>query len=138
MVKEKFVPVLQKRGIKATANRLLILAELERAERPLSAHELVSRLGTIDKSGISRTLQLFGSHHLIHIVQSVDGALYELCHADDIGQHDDDTHVHFYCEECGRTFCIDNTPIPEVELPEGYRPRSATYIIKGVCAECAG
>lgn len=137
MSKELFLSVLQRHGVKATANRLLILDTLDRAERPLSAQEIEARLGTIDKSGISRTLQLFRSHHLLHVLESSDCTLYELCRSDIHSVDDSDTHVHFHCEHCGRTFCIDNTPIPPVELPAGYQPRSATYIVKGVCAECA-
>jgi Fur family ferric uptake transcriptional regulator len=45
--------------------------------------------------------------------------------------------VHFYCECCHRTFCLNETPIPGVPLPTGYVSRSINYMIKGLCPDCS-
>jgi Fur family ferric uptake transcriptional regulator len=45
--------------------------------------------------------------------------------------------VHFYCERCHRTFCINEMPIPPILLPEGYRLHSINYMAKGLCPQCA-
>jgi len=50
---------------------------------------------------------------------------------------DDDQHAHFHCEVCHRTFCLQEIPVPEVALPEGYTATSASYLIKGICPACA-
>lgn len=127
--------MLQERSIKPTANRLLIVRTLANAGRPLSMAEIESDAKTIDKSIISRTLSLFRDKHLVHAVEAGgDSVRYELCRSHFDDEHDD-MHVHFYCERCHRTFCLDS-PVPSVEVPEGYLVTSVNYMIKGVCPEC--
>ena len=74
---------------------------------------------------------------MVHVIEDGgDGVRYELCHSHDGHAEDDDQHVHFYCEACHRTFCINDVPIPGVELPEGYQLSSINYMAKGLCPEC--
>ena len=128
--------LLEEHGVKATPNRLLVARALAGAGRPLSLMELEAQLETIDKSAIFRTLGAFKDAHLVHVLEdSGEGVRYELCHShhDD---HDDDVHVHFYCTKCHRTYCLEDTPVPPVQVPEGYEVESVSYLLKGVCPEC--
>lgn len=127
----------QQRGIRPTAMRLLVYRELERCHSPQSLRDLEDRMVTADRSTIFRTLTLLLQHHLIHAIEDGSGALkYEICHG-----HDectiDDQHTHFYCEVCEHTYCLHNTPIPQVELPGGFHIHTINYLIKGVCPNCA-
>ena len=123
--------------IKPTANRIVVARTLAAAERPMSLSELEYKILSIDKSGIFRTLTLFREHHLVHVLEDGgDGVRYELCHSHDHHREDDDQHVHFYCEHCHRTFCLADTPIPHVTLPDGYEALSTNYMVKGLCPEC--
>ena len=137
MSKTLILKILEEHGIKATANRILIATALSDAGRPLSLMELEEMIETIDKSGIFRCLNTFKEHHLVHSIEDVEGTRYELCLSHD-SDHDEDTHVHFYCERCHRTFCLDNIHIPPVVLPKGYDSRTSNYLVKGVCPECSG
>jgi Fur family ferric uptake transcriptional regulator len=129
--------LLEEHGVKATPNRLLVARALANAGRPLSLMELEAQLETIDKSAIFRTLGAFKDAHLVHVLEdSGEGVRYELCHSHHDG-HDDDVHVHFYCTKCHRTFCLEDTPVPPVQVPEGYEVESVSYLLKGVCPECA-
>ena len=129
--------LLEEHGVKATPNRLLVAKALAGAGRPLSLMELEARLETIDKSAIFRTLSTFKEAHLVHVLEdSGDGVRYELCHSHH-NDHDDDIHVHFYCTRCHRTYCLEDTPVPPVKVPEGYEVEGVSYLIKGVCPECA-
>lgn len=101
--------------------------------------ELEEAIVTIDKSGISRSLAIFREHHLVHAIEDGDGNVkYELCmshsHSND---DDDDMHVHFYCEHCHQTFCLYDTAIPHVQLPQGFVMNSINYMVKGICPSCA-
>lgn len=126
---------LNSKGVRPTANRLLILHALQESANPLTMAELEERIDTIDKSGIFRTLTLFQEHGMLHTIDDgCNGVRYELCHA--IGPTDDDRHVHFHCERCHRTFCLENTPVPRIVLPEGYSAESANMIVKGICPDC--
>jgi len=130
--------LLEAHGIKPTANRIVVARALAEAEQPLSLTELEYKILSIDKSGIFRALTLFREHHLVHVLEDGgDGVRYELCLSHDGHQHDDDQHVHFYCERCHRTFCIRDTPIPAVALPDGFVLTSINYMAKGICRECA-
>ena len=102
----------------------------------MSMTELESVLETIDKSNIFRALQAFREGHLVHVLEDTgDGVRYELCHShhDD---EDDDVHVHFYCEKCHRTYCLEDTPIPPVSVPEGFDVQTVNYLLKGICPDC--
>lgn len=123
-------------GVKPTANRLLIARALLEAGRPLSMTELESLLETIDKSNVFRSLTVFREAHLVHALEDTgDGVRYELCHSHH-EDRDDDIHVHFYCVKCHRTYCLEDTPVPPVSVPEGYRPESVSYLVKGICPRC--
>lgn len=134
---ENPLTLMQEHGIKLTANRILILKTLLQAGRPLSMTEIETALESVDKSIISRTLSNFREHHLLHTVSAEDGVRYEVCHCADEEQ-DDDRHVHFHCEVCGRTLCLENIPIPPVLLPPGYCAENVEYMVHGVCPACAG
>jgi len=136
MNENELISLMQEHGVRVTANRLLIARALERAGRPLSMMELESLEETIDKSGVFRALQLFRECGLVHVLEdSGEGARYELCHSH--GDHDDDLHVHFYCENCHRTFCLDGVPVPSVSVPEGFAPRTSSHLVRGLCPSCA-
>ena len=122
-------------GVKPTANRLLIARALQEAGRPLSMTELEAQLETIDKSNVFRALTAFKDAHLVHALEDTgDGVRYELCHSH--SGEDDDVHVHFYCTHCHRTYCLEDTPVPPVDVPEGYEAESVSYLVKGVCPQC--
>jgi len=137
MSSEDCEALLVAHDIKPTANRIVVAKTLAAAERPMSLSELEYKILSIDKSSVFRVLTLFREHHLVHVIEDGgDGVRYELCHSHDGHAEDDDQHVHFYCERCHRTFCLHDTPIPTVSLPEGYRLTSINYMVKGLCPEC--
>ena len=130
------VELLEHHGVKPTSNRILVAKALEAAQRPLSLMELEARIKAIDKSGIFRALTLFREHHMVHVIEDGgDGVRYELCRSHD-DEHDDDMHVHFFCEVCRQTYCLDNIKIPPVELPGGFVMNSVNYMVKGICPNC--
>ena len=94
-------------------------------------------LDTVDKSTISRTIALFLSHHLIHSIDDGSGSLkYAVCD-NSCNCVVQDLHSHFYCEKCHRTFCLEGTHIPVIDLPEGFTLHSINYVLKGICQECS-
>ena len=135
---EELEKMLQEHGVKPTANRIVVARALAASDRPMSLSELEYKILSIDKSGVFRALTLFREHHLVHVLEDGgDGVRYELCYSHEGHNHDDDQHVHFYCEGCQRTFCITDVRIPTVALPEGYVMESVNYMAKGLCPECS-
>lgn len=49
---------------------------------------------------------------------------------------DNDAHVHFHCECCGRTWCFEELQVPQVQYPAGFELHFVNYMAKGVCPEC--
>lgn len=128
---------LEKRGIRPTAMRLLILKTMMRLDRAVSLLDIENELVTVDKSTIFRTITLFHACHLIHGVDDGTGSLkYAVC-SNDCDCSVEEQHTHFYCEQCRRTFCLKSIRVPVVQLPEGFSARSINYVVKGLCAECA-
>lgn len=130
--------LLEAHGVKPTSNRIMIARELANAGRPLSLMELEKALETVDKSIISRSLAVFRESHLVHVLEDAgEGVRYELCHSHH-EDHDDDVHAHFYCTRCHKTYCLEDVPVPEVRVPEGYQADGVSYLIRGVCPACRG
>ena len=130
--------ILAAKGIKPTANRILVMREMQKASRPLSIADLETALDfSPDKASIFRVLELFAEKDVVHVIEDGSRALkYELCHAS--GDHSPaDQHVHFYCERCHETYCLEDVPIPTVAIPDGFTAHSVNYMIKGLCPTCS-
>ena len=136
MEENVYLDKLERRDIKPTAIRLLILKNMLEVGRAVSLLDLETLLDTVDKSTISRTIALFLSHHLIHSIDDGSGSLkYAVCD-NSCNCVVQDLHSHFYCEKCHRIFCLYDTPVPSVGLPRGFTRESCNYVVKGICAEC--
>ncbi len=130
------VALLEEHNVRPTANRIIVAGALAKAGMPMSLAELETEIDSIDKSNIFRALVSFKDNHLVHAIEDgSNGVRYELCKSHD-HYHDEDLHVHFHCEICGKTFCFEDIPVPKVDVPEGYQPISTNYIIKGICPSC--
>lgn len=129
--------ILQKKGVKPTPNRVLVLRAMLEAVRPVSLSDLEIQIGSVDRSSIFRVLTLFAAHHVVHELEDGSGMMkYEVC----AGEEEctlDDMHVHFYCESCHKTICFKDLHIPAVGLPEDYEVSSVNFMVKGLCPECS-
>ena len=133
---EFFLQKLQHHDIKPTANRLMIFRAMWRGDEAVSLMQLEHILHTIDKSTISRALNLFLLHGLIHAIDDGSGSVKYAVDGD-LERDDDEEHTHFACMKCGRTFCMKQVHVPEVPLPPGFQLQSVNYVLKGLCPECA-
>jgi len=136
------INLLEQRGIKPTAMRILVLKEMVNASEASSLLSLEERLDTVDKSTIYRCITLFLTNHLIHAIDDGSGSFkYAVCdsqcHCGEEGEHLDDLHAHFYCEKCKRTFCLSRIHVPLVSLPGDFKVHDINYVLKGICPECS-
>lgn len=134
---DAYLDILNKREIRPTAIRLLVLKAMMEFERAFSLLDLENYLDTVDKSTVSRTINLFLDHHLIHCIDDGSGSLkYSVC-GKDCSCSIDELHAHFYCQQCHRTFCLRNIPVPTVQLPRNFTLESINYVLKGCCEDCS-
>lgn len=136
MTSDETIERLEGKGIRPTANRILIYKALAKSSMPLSLKDMELLMLNLDRSSIFRTLTLFLEHDVVHSFEDGRGVInYELCN--EKGEcHNHDTHPHFYCEACQRSFCMDDIKIPPFNLPEGFSAHSMSFVIKGECPQC--
>ncbi|MFT4072152.1 MAG: transcriptional repressor [Dysgonamonadaceae bacterium] len=128
---------LNERGIKPTAVRILILKAMMEQDTAFSLTTLEEDLVTIDKSTISRTINLFHDNLLIHSIDDGTGsAKYSVCRPDCMC-HLNQLHVHFNCTHCKKTYCLENIAIPQVKLPQGFVLENINFVLKGLCDQCS-
>lgn len=136
MNSQDMISRLESKGIRPTANRILVMKTLMGEQNPQSLSNLERKMVSMDKSSIFRTLTLFLEHNVVHAFEDGRGVLcYELCEEKGACDHHDG-HIHFYCESCQRSFCMEDIHIPSFELPEGFYPHSISFVIKGECPDC--
>lgn len=136
MDSENIAALLLQKNVTPTANRILVFRTLKALGRPGSLGEITDFIGTMDKSSVYRSLSLFLENDVVHSIDDGSGVLkYEICGSE---RHSAaDMHAHFYCESCGRLFCLE-LPIPmsAIALPEHFTAHSVNFVIKGECREC--
>lgn len=136
MDRDEIVKMLEAVGIKPTSNRILVLRSIVASDRPLSLTDLENELLSLEKSSIFRVLTSFLDHGLIHAVEDGRGIVkYELCEGKGRCAIEK-MHVHFYCEVCRQTTCLDDIQVPAIPIPEDYEMQSVNYMVKGVCPHC--
>lgn len=129
---------LEERGIKSTAIRLLVLKAMLEQHAAFSLYSLEEVLDTVDKSTLSRTINLFHEKLLIHSIDDGSGSIkYSVC-SPDCSCSLKDLHVHFTCTQCKNTFCLESISIPKVQLPPNFILNSVNFVFKGLCDKCSG
>lgn len=130
--------ILKRNGLSVTASRSKILDLFLATEGALAHADIEKNTdGAYDRVTVYRTLQTFVEKGIIHQIPTTDNSiLYALCKQDCEEGHHHDNHVHFVCNECDKTFCLDDVIVPEVKLPAGFEPIEASMIVSGVCMDC--
>lgn len=136
MNSEEAILRLEQKGVKPTANRIIVYRTLAAATHPMSLTDMERLNLSLDKSSIFRVLTQFLEHDVVHSFEDGRGILnYELCHSRGACTMKDN-HVHFYCESCQQSFCLEDIHIHGLHLPEGFTPHSFSFVVKGECPEC--
>lgn len=123
--------------INPTAMRLLILDFLSRQNYAIRLSDIEKALEHADRITIYRTLKTFEENGLVHTIDDGTGSpKYALClEGCDANEHHD-MHVHFYCTSCKETFCLPDSKIPDVFLPNGFSAAELNLVVKGTCNKC--
>ena len=130
--------ILRRNQLSVTASREKILDLFLTNTRALAHADIEHKAGErFDRVTVYRTLQTFVDKGIIHNIPTSDNSiLYALCKDNCEAGHHHDNHVHFICDKCNKTICLDDVTIPEVKLPKGFTPKHAEMVVNGICDDC--
>lgn len=129
---------LTNKKINPTAMRLLVLDFLLKQSSAMRLTDIEKGMEPADRTTIYRTLKTFEEKGLVHCIDDGTGfPKYALCLEDCDPTGHNDLHVHFYCLTCKETFCLPDSAIPDITLPDKFRPLEMNLVVKGICGRCA-
>lgn len=131
--------LLKENNLSVTAGRQKILQLFLNSGGALAHADIEKKAGEhFDRVTIYRTLQAFVEKGLIHTIPTSDNSIkYALCKNDCTAGHHHDHHVHFLCQVCDNTFCLDGVVTPNISLPRGYQSSEIEVVAKGTCKKCS-
>ena len=135
---EKVIQLLQRHGLRNTAPRRTVLGLFLEKDYALAHHNIEELTGqSLDRVTVYRTLKSFVDHGILHeILDDEMKTKYNLCSDECTPEHHRDDHLHFKCERCQRTYCLDESALPPLRLPSGYEVKDVQVLVTGVCARC--
>ncbi|MCW3092268.1 MAG: ferric uptake regulator, Fur family [Ferruginibacter sp.] len=130
--------ILKKNHLSVTGSRQKIMQLFLNSNGALAHADIEKKTGeSFDRVTVYRTLQSFVEKGIIHLIPTRDNSIkYALCKDDCEAGHHHDNHVHFICDECSKTICLDDVTVPQVKLPKGFTPQHAEMVVNGICGEC--
>jgi Fur family transcriptional regulator, ferric uptake regulator len=130
--------LLRRKGVRPTAKRTAVLAELAREQDDATAQALWQRLRarggeTIGLATVYRTLALLHEHGVVDALSHHEGErCYRLC--------GDQHHHHLVCERCHRVVevvdCDLGGWVDAVARRHGFAAAEHHVEISGVCGAC--
>ena len=138
IVEEKILHLLKRSQLSVTDSRRKILEIFIQAGSALAHHDVEEKTAEkYDRVTVYRTLQTFMEKGIIHTIPTTDNSIkYALCKEDCEEGHHHDNHIHFVCEICGTTTCMDEIHVPSINLPIGYHANQINMVVNGVCKNC--
>src|SRR5579871_5882956 len=138
-MEEKIDDILKRNQLSVTNGRRKILEFFLHHDGALSHGDIEKKAGgKFDRVTVYRTLQAFLEKGLIHSIPTADNSIrYALCKEDCAGGYHQDDHVHFICNTCGNTVCLEDVTIPSIKLPRGFISEQVVMLVSGTCKSCS-
>jgi Fur family transcriptional regulator, ferric uptake regulator len=130
--------ILKHSQLSVTESRVRILQLFQKSNGALAHADIENETRSeFDRVTIYRTLQTFVEKGIIHTIPTTDNSIkYALCKEACTEGHHHDNHVHFICDKCGNTYCLDHVANPEVKMPKGFKVAKIDVVVNGLCKTC--
>ncbi|MFT7249437.1 MAG: Fur family ferric uptake transcriptional regulator [Arcticibacterium sp.] len=124
--------------VRKTPFRIELLGLFMENKNSLSHQEIKERTtSTRDKVTIYRALDTFLKKGLIHKVPDANNvSKYALCPPECSKGSHEHNHIHFICNRCNNTFCIDKIKVPVIKDIIGFKVKSSKLTLEGECPDC--
>lgn len=136
MNKNRIEQLLAEKNIPATAMRILVLDLFLKNKKAFTLADLEKFLLHSDRSTLYRTLKTFEKKGVLHSIQENNTTNYLLCRHECLENEHHDLHLHFYCNVCGETQCLDEVELGKIQIPENYRVQQLKFTANGICKNC--
>lgn len=136
---EKIVQLLESKGIRPTAMRLMTYKRLAELEVAISLGDLEKDFKVSERSTLFRTIKTFEEKGIVHQIEDGTGVIkYALCENGCNCEIETDLHLHFHCNNCNGTICLTEHKIPQIKVPNGFVSENVNLVVKGICDKCSG
>lgn len=130
--------ILETHQLRKTAVRVQVLEIFLNQQEAFSHADIERQMDQIDRITLYRTLKTFEDKGVIHkAIDGSDKVKYALCHhgCDEHEHHD--AHAHFHCDDCGKTYCLDEVEAPAVRAPGKFKVAMTHLVMTGRCETCS-
>lgn len=126
--------ILKKNGLSKTGCRENIIELLFSSDSPLSEKEIKANLLTsYDRTTFYRSFKtLVDKRILKRIIVDAHDVRYTIGNSI-TGEIE---HIYFYCVNCKKVVCLQDQPVPEVKLPQGFVELERKFTVRGTCSDC--
>lgn len=137
-IDNKIDALLQRNKLSVTESRKKILHLFLEQAGALAHGDIEKKAGEkFDRVTVYRTLQKFVDKGIIHTIPTADNSIrYALCKDECSEGHHHDHHIHFVCDKCSNTYCLDDVVTPDIKLPKGYAAQHVEVVVEGICKNC--
>jgi Fur family ferric uptake transcriptional regulator len=137
-LEQKIIDLLKRSSLSVTDSRKKILESFFQKNSALAHADIELQVGDeFDRVTIYRTLQTFVDKGIIHTIPTPDNAvLYALCKDSCSAGHHHDNHVHFICDNCNKTYCLEHVVVPTIAMPNNFVASQIDMVVSGVCDFC--
>lgn len=134
----EILDILKRNQLSVTDSRKKILELFHQANGALAHADIEKKSGEhFDRVTIYRTLQTFVEKGIVHTIPTIDNSvLYALCKDECSQGHHHDNHIHFICDNCNVTYCLEHVSSPQVNLPKGFVEKRTDVVVSGICNNC--
>jgi Fur family ferric uptake transcriptional regulator len=128
--------ILRSKGLKKTAQRIMIINILQAKGSSLSENEIRTDMGAMyDRITFYRTVRKLIEMNIIYRIL-VDNVTVKYT-LNSPKETELQNPARFLCRKCGSTTYIEDCPTPEIQLPEGYVALEYEISVTGICSSCA-
>ena len=133
---KKLKEILREHSLKNTSCRVDVLSCFLKAEYAIAPKDLESGLHQYDRVTLYRTLNTFIEKGILHKIPDDNGTVRYGLTPSVLTTEAKREHIHFKCDDCGRTECLSDYHIPQINLPAGYKANQINLVVKGQCQRC--